>query len=83
MSVGSRPPWIREINLSERETELIQRCSQQLGLQAHNTSTRDVEVGVLRLGRERNIKWEETGAQVQSKDLQRQKFPVWSEHWLL
>ena len=39
-----------------------------MGSHTFNPSTRKMETGVIWLDRERNIKWEETGAQMQSED---------------
>ena len=51
------------LNLSKRETEPTQRWFQHLGSHAFHPSLREVETGVICLGRKRNIRWEKTGAQ--------------------
>ena len=61
-SLSSRLYWAT-LTQFKRETEITQRGSQQLGSHTFKLSTTELEIGVMWLGRESYIRWEETGAQ--------------------
>ena len=60
------------MNLSKKRNRTHAKVSQPLQFHAFNPSTREVETGVIWLGRERCIRWKETGVREQSE--------VWWRH---